>query len=368
VYLSGDFRDHAVAQIMAGIFERHDRKRIETIAVSYGPDDGSAMRARLGKAFDRFADVRARPDRDVARLIREMEADVVVDLTGFTSEGRPGVLSHRPAPVQVNYVGYPGTMAASFIDYMIADRVVIPNEQRRHYAEKIAYLPHVYLPGDSSRAISPTPSRKEAGLPEESFVFASFNNSYKFAPETFDIWMRALGRIEQSVLWLSTLNAAAARNLQREARNRGIDPQRLIFAPFLAKPEDHLARLKLADLFLDTLTYNAHATALDALWAGVPVVTCPGTSFAARVCASLLQAIGMPELIAGSSDDYERLVMGLARDRTVLAAARDKLAQNRATQPLFDTGGFVGALENAYLGMWERSSRGEPPADFTVAA
>ncbi|HYM18368.1 MAG TPA: tetratricopeptide repeat protein [Micropepsaceae bacterium] len=368
VYLSGDFREHAVAQIMAGIFEQHDRKRIEPIGVSYGPDDGSAMRARLGKAFERLVDVRERSDREIAKLIREMEAEIVVDLTGFTSQGRPGILSHRPAPVQASYLGFPGTMAADYIDYMIADPFVITKEQRRHYAEKIAYLPHAYLPGDSSRAISPAPSRREAGLAEDAFVFASFNNSYKFTPESFDIWMRVLTRVPESVLWLSTLNAAATRNLQREAKNRGIDPRRLIFAPFVAKPEDHLARLKLADLFLDTLPYNAHATALDALWAGVPVVTCPGASFAARVSASLLQVVGMPELIAGSALDYERIVMTLAQDRTALAAAREKLAQNRARHPLFDTTGFVLALEDVYLAMWERFKAGEPPADLHVRA
>jgi predicted O-linked N-acetylglucosamine transferase (SPINDLY family) len=366
VYLSGDFREHAVAQVMAGIFERHDRKRIETIAVSFGPDDGSAMHARLTRAFDRFVDVRERPDRDIAALIREMEADIVVDLSGHTAEGRLGILARKPAPIQASYLGFPGTMGADYVDYIIADRVVIPEEQRRYYREKIVRLPHSYLPGDSSRPIAPAPSRAEAGLPEAGFVFASFNNSYKLAPETFDIWMRALKRVEGSVLWLASSNPAAVRNLKREAQARGVEPDRLIFAPFVTKPEDHLGRLQLADLFLDTLPYNAHATALDALCAGVPVVTSPGASFAARVSASLLEAIGMPELIAASLDAYEHLLLNLAGNSAALAATKAKLAQNRATHPLFDTAGFVRTLEEAYLGIWERFERGEPPTDFAV--
>ena len=365
-YLSGDFREHAVASVMAGVFEGHDRARVETLAVSYGPDDGSAMRARLMRAFDRFLDVRERTDREAAAFIRELEADIVVDLTGFTSEGRPGILAHRPAAVQTSYLGFAGTMAADYADYIIADRMVVPEAQRRHYTEKVAYLPHCYLPGDSLRIIAPKPSRISAGLPESAFVFASFNNSYKITPGMFDIWMRALSRIKGSVLWLNALHTAAMRNLRHEAQARGVEPERLVFAPFAPKPEDHLARLQLADLFLDTLPYNAHATAMDALWAGVPVVTCPGESFAARVCASLLQAVGMPELITGSLEGYERLVISLAEDGTALTAARDKLAQNRLTQPLFDTARSVRALEDAYLAMWERSRRGDPPADFAI--
>jgi predicted O-linked N-acetylglucosamine transferase (SPINDLY family) len=361
VYLSGDFREHAVAQAMAGVFERHDGKRIETIAVSYGPDDGSAMRSRLTRAFHRFIDARDRADREAAALIREMEADIVVDLTGFTTEGRPGILALRPAPIQANYLGFPGTMPAEYIDYIIADAVVIPEEQRRHYREKVVKLPHSYLPGDCSRAISPAPSRGHAGLPENGFVFASFNNSYKFAPAMFDIWMRALKRVQGSVLWLAALNPAATRNLKREAQARGIEPERLVFAPFVPKPEDHLGRLGLADVFLDTLPYNAHATALDALWAGVPVVTCEGTSFAGRVSASLLRSIGMPELIAGSLDAYERLVLGLAEDRAALAQMKAKLARNRLTHLLFDTERFTRDLEAAYVKMWERHQRGEAP-------
>jgi predicted O-linked N-acetylglucosamine transferase (SPINDLY family) len=366
VYLSGDFREHAVAQIMAGIFERHDRKRVETIAVSAGPDDASPMRTRLIRAFDRFLDVRARSERDVAALIRDMEADIIVDLSGHTAEGRPAILGLKPAPIQVSYLGFPGTMGADYVDYIIADRVVIPEEQRRHYRENVVRLPHAYLPGDCSRAIAPAPSRAEAGLPERGFAFASFNNSYKFAPETFEIWMRALKRVSGSVLWLGTTNVAAARNLRREAQARGVEPERLIFAPFVARPEDHLGRLQLADLFLDTVPYNAHATALDALSAGVPVVTCPGSPFAARVSASLLEAIGMAELIAPSLESYERLLLSLAEDPAALAATKAKLAQNRATHPLFDTVAFVRSLEDAYLAMWERHKRGDPPSDFTV--
>jgi predicted O-linked N-acetylglucosamine transferase (SPINDLY family) len=366
VYLSGDFREHAVAQAMAGVFERHDARRIESIGVSFGPDDGGALRSRLTRAFTRFIDVGDRSNREAAALIRELEADVVVDLMGFTGDCRQGILAFKPAPIQVNYLGFPGTMSAEYIDYIIADSIVIPESERRHYRENVVSLPHSYLPGDSSRAISPAPARAAAGLPEDQFVFASFNNSYKFAPETFDIWMRALGRVNGSVLWLNSLNAAATRNLRHEAQARDIDPERLIFAPFMPKSEDHLARLGLADLFLDTLPYNAHATALDALWAGVPVVTCPGSTFAGRVAASLLTAIGLPGLIARSTEEYEALALRLADDPQALAAVKTKLARNRLTEPLFDTERFTRDLETAYVKMWERHERGETPTDFAV--
>ena len=275
-YLSADFRDHAVAQSLAGVFERHDRTRFETTAISWGPPDGSEMRARLAGAFDRFIDADAASDLELARRLREMEIDIAVDLMGFTGECRPGVLACRPAPIQVNYLGFPGTMGAPYIDVLIADRVVIPESDRRHYSESIVYLPDSYFPTDSKRRIADVPTRHQAGLPETGFVFASFNNSYKFSPELFDIWMRLLRASEGSVLWLSAVNPAAARNLKREAEARNIDAGRLVFAPFLAASEDHLARLTLADLFLDTLPYNAHATAADAFWAGVPLVTAAG--------------------------------------------------------------------------------------------
>ena len=281
---------------------------------------------------------------------------------GFTGECRPGILASRPAPVQVNYLGFPGTMGAPHIDYILADRSVITEESRHHYVETVAYLPHSYLPNDATRAISRhTPTRAEAGLPETSFVFASFNNSYKFTPEIFDVWMRLLRDIGGSVLWLAEPNQAAERNLQREAQARGIAGERLVFAPFAARAEDHLARLTLADLFLDTLPYNAHATACDALWVGLPVLTCQGTTFAGRVGASLLNALGFPELIAKSLDEYETLALKYARSPAPLAALKDKLANNRNTRPLFDTARFTRGLESIFVKMWDRHQKGLAP-------
>ena len=356
-YLSADFRDHAVAQSLAGVFEYHDRARFEIVGVSWGADDASEMRARLKQAFDRFINVEREGDSQVARLLRDMEIDIAVDLMGFTAECRTGILAARAAPIQVNYLGFPGTMNAPYMDYLVADRMVIPQGERRHYGETIIYLPDTYLPLDSKRRIGEAPSRSEAGLPETGFVFASFNNSYKFSPALFDIWMRLLKRVEKSVLWLSAVNPAAARNLAREAQNRGLDANRLIFAPFVPRAEDHLARLGLADLFLDTLPYNAHATAADALLAGLPVLTCKGSTFAGRVAASLLHAAGLPELVTESPDAYETLALKLAGEPAMLAKLKAKLAANRDTHPLFDTARFTRHLEAAYLQMWERHQR-----------
>jgi predicted O-linked N-acetylglucosamine transferase (SPINDLY family) len=359
-YLSADFRDHAVAQSLAGVFEEHDRTRFETIAVSWGPPDESQMRIRLAGVFDRFINADGTSDSELARRLREMEVDIAVDLMGFTGECRPNVLALRPAPIQVNYLGFPGTMGAPYMDWLMADRTVIPESDREHYSEDIVYLPDCYLPTDSKRRIANAPTRDEAGLPETGFVFASFNNSYKFSPELFDIWMRLLRAVDGSVLWLSSVNAAAARNLKREAQARGVDADRLVFAPFLARSEDHLARLSLADLFLDTLPYNAHATAADALWAGVPLVTAAGRTFAGRVAASLLQAGGLTELIAESLEAYEPLALKLARDPLALAAVKAKLAANRETNALFDTASFTRNLEAAYLTLWEHFQNPAP--------
>jgi predicted O-linked N-acetylglucosamine transferase (SPINDLY family) len=293
---------------------------------------------------------------EVAELLRRMEVDIAVDLMGFTGECRPGILAFRPAPVQVNYLGFPGTMGADYIDAIIADRTVIPEESVGDYSEAVVYLPDTYLPNDATRRIAErTPTRSEAGLPEKGFVFCSFNNSYKFTPELFDIWMRLLSRVEGSVLWLPEVNAAAVRNLRREAASRGIDENRLVFAPFLASAEDHLARLRLADLFLDTLPYNAHTTAADALWAGLPVLTTPGSTFAGRVAASLIKAIGLPEMIAPSPEAYEAMALQLARDRNALAEIKAKLQRNRGMHALFDTARFTRNLEAAYAKLYERA-------------
>ncbi len=365
-YLSADFRLHPSAFLLAGMFEQHDRSRFETMAISFGDDDPSEMRMRLKGAFEQFIDVNNSSDGEVARLLREREVDIAVDLMGHTQFSRMGILALRPAPVQVNFF-CPGTSGADYLDYIICDRVVIPEAHQAHYTEKVVYLPDTFQANDSQRRIAEhTPSRAEVGLPEVGFVFCSFNNTYKFTPAMFDIWMRLLGQVKGSVLWLQEINAMASKNLLREAVQRGIDAKRLVFAPKVPRLEDHLARYRLADLFLDTLPYNAQTTASDALWAGLPVITCLGTTFVGRVAASLLNAIGLPELITHSLTEYEALALELANHPAQLAEVRARLAQNRATYPLFDTDRFRRHIESAYLTMWERYQRGDGPVSFDV--
>lgn len=365
-YLSADFHTHAMTRLMAGVFEAHDRTRFETTAMSFGPDIVDGMRNRLLAAFDRFIDVRNKSDYEAAALLRELEIDIAVDLKGYTVLCRTGIFSHRAVPVQASYLGYPGTLGADYIDYILADRFVIPEEHHPCYTEKVVYLPDSYLANDSKRPIPGlAPTRAAAGLPERGFVFCSFNNNYKITPGTFDVWMRILRRTEGSVLWLLEDNATAARNLRLEAARRGIVPQRLVFASRTGLDE-YLARQQLADLFLDTLPYNAHTTASDALWAGLPVLTCLGTTFAGRVAASLLNAVGLPELITHTLEQYEELAVKLAHDDRLLKDVAAKLAQNRATCPLFDTDRTRRHIEAAYTTMWERCQQGEPPADFSV--
>ncbi|HEY4264609.1 MAG TPA: tetratricopeptide repeat protein [Micropepsaceae bacterium] len=368
-YVSGDFNSSAVATLMAGVFEHHDRRMFETIAVSFGPAASTPTRVRLESAFERFVDMRGRSDGEIANLLRDMEADIAVDLMGYTGECRTAIFAQRPAPVQVNYLGFPGTMGASYMDYIIADSTVVPEDQQRHYAEAVAYLPHCYLPADRARGVAETiPSRAEAGLPQDGFVFVSFNNSYKFNPVMFGVWMRLLRAVEGSVLWLPETNLAARRNLVREAEARAVAPARIVFAPLVPDAGEHLARLSLGDLFLDTLPYNAHTTASDALWAGVPVLTQIGNSFAGRVAASALKAVGLAELIARTPDEYEAIALALARDPVRLGEIRAKLGRNRLTTPLFDTAGFTRDLETVFTTMWARHRRGEMPASFAVAA
>jgi protein O-GlcNAc transferase len=366
-YLSADFNWHATAYLMAELFELHDRTRFEVLGVSFGVDDKSNMRSRLIKSFDQFHDVRFKTDSDVAKMLNELEVDIAVDLKGHTGDSRPAILAYRPAPIQVNYLGYPGTMAGDFIDYVIADKIVLPFDQEAFYTEKIVHLPDCYQVNDSKRRISThTPMRWEAGLQNEGFVFCCFNNSFKITAPMFDVWMRLLKAVESSVLWLLADNAGAAPNLRKEAAARGVDPARLVFA-VRVPPEDHLARHRLADIFLDTLPCDAHTTASDALWAGLPLITCRGETFAARVAASLLNAVGLSELVTNSLDEYESLALQLARDKKTLSAIRAKLAANRDTCPLFDTNRFRRHIEAAYKTMWERYLRGEPPVNFAVA-
>jgi len=365
-YLSADLRNHAVAFLIAGLIEAHDRTRFDIAAISIGPDSNDEMRARLRSAFDRMIDVRNKSDHEVALLLRELEIDIAIDLQGFTKHCRPGILAHRAAPVQVNYLGYPGTMGADYIDYIIGDRCVIPPGHHPGYTEKVVYMPDCYQVNDSKRRIAErTPTRAELGLPEKAFVFCCFNNNHKINPGVFDVWMRLLSKVQGSVLWLLEDNKTVARNLRREAERRGIAGGRVIFAPRV-KMEEHLARQRLADLFLDTLPYNAHVTASDALWVGLPLVTHRGGAFAGRVAASLLNAVGLPELITNSREDYEALALKLAVDRDLLADLKARLARNRATHPLFDTDRFRRHIEAAYVTMWERSQRGDSPASFAV--
>lgn len=344
-YLSADFHQHPTAQLMVELFERHDRNRFEVTGVAFGPDDNSAMRARLEKAFDRLEDARGKSDAEVAQWMRAREIDIAVDLNGHTHGARPGILAHRPAPVQVNYLVYPGTIGAPFIDYILADRIVLPIDQQPFFREKIIHLPDCYQANDATRILPPAPIRGQTGLPAEGFVFCCLNNGWKITRPIFDIWIRLLNQIENSVLWL--LDGPHAPNLRREAQTRGIDPSRLIFAPKVT-PDAHLARHQLADLFLDTLPYGAHTSSSDALYAGLPVVTCYGKAFPGRVAASLLKAIDMPELVATNLAGYERLALDLATNPALLQATKQKLARNRLTTPLYDSERFRRNIEAAY--------------------
>ena len=366
-YFSADFRSHPVAMLMAPVFEAHDRTRFEVSGFSFGPDSGDPLRPRLVRAFDRFIDVRDRSDLEISQLARELEIDIAVDLGGFTAGARPGIFALRAAPIQVNYLGYPGTLSAPYIDYIIADEVVIPRAARPCYSEKVAYLPHCCLPGGDRPAIAASVQRRaDCGLPPDGFVFCCFNGHHKITPGTFDSWMRVLHAIEGSVLWLKAGGAAAVRNLRQEAARRGVAPERIVFAEPLHELEDHLARHRLADLFLDTLPYNAHTTAADALWAGLPVLTCAGEAFAARVGASLLRAVGLPELITTTRAHYEALAVELARDTQRLAGIRQRLAAQRTTLPLFNVALFTGGLESTYIQMYQRHQTGSPPEHIHV--
>jgi predicted O-linked N-acetylglucosamine transferase (SPINDLY family) len=367
-YLSADFHQHATAELIAGLIERHDRTRFEVTAISFGLDDGSAMRARLMQGFDRFEDVRVLSDAAVAKLLRDDEFDIAIDLKGHTEGARPGILAYRPCPVQINYLGYPGTIAAPWLDYIIADATVLPLDRQPFYSEKIVHLPHCYQVNDSTRAVAvDTMTRGEAGLPQNGFVFCCFNAAWKITPAIFDIWMRLLTAVPGSVLWLLHDNADMPAHLRTAAAARGVDAARLIFAPRISSAA-HLARYRLADLFLDTLSYNAHTTASDALWAGLPVLTCLGAQFDGRVAASLLQTIGLPKLVTHSLEDYEALALALARDPARLAELRARLAANRLSSPLYDTDRFRTHIETAYLQMLEISRSGRAPESFTVPA
>lgn len=367
-YFSADFWSHPVAHLIAGVFETHDRAHYEIYAFSSGPDTQDPVRKRLEQAFEHFHDVRLCTDAQVVDLSRKCELDIAIDLSGLTKGCRPGLFAAGVAPVQINYLGYPGTMGAAWIDYIIADKTLIPEQSRDFYTEKVIYLPDSYQANDRKREISAKQfSRQELGLPETGFVFCCFNNHFKFLPATFDSWMRILNAVPESVLWVMAGSELVQANLQKESARRGIDPARLVFAAHMPLA-DHLARHRAADLFLDCLPYNAHTTASDALWAGLPVLTCMGEGFASRVAASLLNAVGLNELVTQSQQDFEAMAIALASDHNRLKDIRTKLLANRLTEPLFDTALMTRHLERAYSQAYARKQAGLPADHIFVAA
>ncbi len=367
-YVSADFHEHATAYLAAELFELHDRERFEVLAYSYGPDDGSAMRKRLVQAFDHFRDIRSVPLDAVARRMADDGVDIMVDLKGYTKQTRLDLLSRRLAPVEVSYLGYPGTIGCPHMDYVIGDRFVTPPDHQPFYAERLAILPDAYQINDRHRPLPDTvPSRADCGLPEDGVVFAAFNTAYKISPAMFGLWMRILKRVPGSVLWLFEANPLAAANLTASAKAQGIDPARLVFAPPRPLP-DHIARYRVADLALDTLPYTGHTTTSDALWAGCPVVTCLGGTFASRVAASLLNAAGLPDTVTRSLAEYEEMAVALAGDSGRRAALRKRLEDGRMTVPLFDSRRFTRNLERAYQVMWSLHSASRPPQGFILPA
>lgn len=366
-YLSSDFGDHPVASQIVGLLERHDRTRFETYGFFTGREDGSARYKRIAQACDRFFNISAIGSATAANLIREAEIDILVDLNGQTMGWRPAVLARRPAPVIATYLGYAGTMGADFVDYVIGDSQVTPFELAPVFAEKIVQLPHCFWPSDPDLPEPEAVTRAELGLPEEAFVFCCFNSNHKIRPVMFDAWMRLLHAVPGSLLWIRDGAPAMNDRFRHYARSRGIDPSRLHFAGRMPSFARHLGRQALADLFLDTWPYNAHATASDALWAGLPVLTLCGESFVSRVSASFLTNLGLPELIASTMEDYEAIALSLAQSRDRLAGIRQKLAAARRTAPLFDMDRFVRGIEGAYLQMQARARAGEAPSPLRVA-
>jgi len=365
-YFSADFHNHATGYLMAELFELHDKQKFEIFGFSFGPLKNDEMRQRLEKSFNQFIEVGDKADVEISQLSRDLNIDIAVDLKGFTQDARMGIFSYRAAPIQVNYLGYPGTLGADYMDYIIADETLIPDHLQLGYSEKVVYLPDSYQANDSKRVIADKKfTRQELGLPETGFVFSSFNNNYKILPAIFDSWMRILNAAEGSVLWLFEDNNFATESLKNEAEKRGIDSNRLVFAKRMSLPE-HLARHQQADLFLDTFPYNAHTTASDALWAGLPIITLMGESFASRVAASLLYAINLPELVTTSQAEYELLAIELAANPLKLNSIKQKLTKNRLTTPLFNAQLFTKNLEATYMQMYERDMADLPPEHITI--
>ena len=363
-YFSADFQEHPVANQIAQVLALHNKEKFEVYAYSFRQSDDS-IRKKIVHAVDHFKDVSDMSDRDVALLARKDKIDIAIDLMGYTKGSRTNIFAFRAAPVQILFL-YESTMGAKFIDYIIADTTTIPERLRPHYKEKIIYLPHSYMPTDNTRKISTKPiARKEMGLPEDGFVFCCFNANYKITPREFDIWMRLLHKVEGSVLWLKQNNQWAKSNLQKEAKLRGIDPSRLVFADNVSR-EDHLARHKLADLFLDTFSFNAHSTATDALWGGLPLITKVGEQFVARCGASYLNAIGLPELIVETDEEYEVLAFELATNKSLMTSIKEKLVNNRTATPLFDTKTYTQNLEKSFENIHRNYQNGHPPKDFLL--
>jgi predicted O-linked N-acetylglucosamine transferase (SPINDLY family) len=365
-YFSGDFHSHPVMQLIVKMFALHDRSSFEVHAFSFGPDKDDEMYQRLLKNFDSFHHVHGLTDEGIAELARSENIDIAVDLTGYTQNTRSGIFAYRAAPIQVSYLGYPGSMGADFIDYLIADSTLIPEENQKFYSEKIVYMPDCYQVSDNSRPPPATDvTRAALGLPEAGFVFCCFNNNYKITPREFDIWMRLLGQVEDSVLWLRRSNQWVEENLKKETQARGIEPGRVIFADICGYSE-YIARLAKADLFLDTFNYNAGAVANDALWCGLPVLTHQGQSYVARMVSSLLTAIDIPELITTTEADYEKLALDLATNPEKLKSLKAKLARNKDDTPLFNTEQFTGNIEAAYTEMYSRYVNGKKPEHLLV--
>ena len=365
-YFSADIHDHATMYLISGLFREHDRNKFEIFCYSYGLYESGHFRRDAKNNVEHFFDVTADTDTQIVEMARRHQLDVAIDLKGYTQHTRSEIFQYRVAPIQLNYLGYPGSMGADFMDYIVADNILINDEFRKFYSEKILYLPHSYQPNDSERLIDTEVTvRKDFGLPNDAFVFCCFNNNYKIGPKEFDIWMRILKQVEKSVLWLFRSNKWAENNLRKEAESRGVDPNRIIFAENIAHSK-HLARHRHADLFIDTFNYNAHTTASDALWAGLPVVTKIGKQFSARVAASLLNAVGLPELITSSEQEYERLILDLATNPDRLAHLKQNLDANRMTLPLFDTQRYARNFESGLLSIYDLHLRGEPARDITV--
>ena len=366
-YFSSYFRQHPVTMLSVNMLEYSDKEKFETFAFHYGPNIQDDYRLRIGSAFDHFIDVSDMLDKEIADLALKKEIDIAIEFNGFMKDERIGILAHHPAPIQINYLAYPGTMGANFHDYIVADETLIPEDQKSNYSENIIYLPNCYMPQDRTRQISDKLiTRQDYNLPEDSFVFCCFNNSFKITPKEFDIWMRLLSKIDGSVLWLLKANKSSEVNLKTEAKKRGIEPNRLIFADKMPV-EEHLARQKLADLFLDTFNFNAHTTASDALWVGLPVLTKIGKGFAARVASSLLTSLEVPELITTSEKEYEALALSLAMNPEKLSLIKKKLADKRTSAPLFDTETYTKNLEKAYTQVYERYTQGLSPTEIKIS-